>query len=137
MLLSALRPDHGHVTLPGHPDGKEPNCDVGWITYFSHAELPSPPDLYPPAMRALTEDGTKIFATPALAVERHADVAAAISRVRAAGPILISPRLASERFGIVFNPFQRQQRFAARCGETGQSNVERSSQWTTTRDAAL
>jgi len=84
MLLAALRPDHGHVKLPGHPEGKEPpdGYDVGWITYFSRAERPMPPDLCPPAVSVPTEAGAKIFATPALALERYADVAAAIERVR-------------------------------------------------------
>jgi len=83
MLLEALHPDHGHVKLPGHPDGNQPGVyEVGWITYFSQSERPLPADLCPPAVKMPTEEGTKIFATPALALERNADLAAAIDRVR-------------------------------------------------------
>jgi hypothetical protein len=84
MLLAALLPDHGHVELPGYPDGAERPAvyDVGWITYFSRAERPLPPALDPPAVMVPTDAGTKIFATPALALERHVDLADVIGRVR-------------------------------------------------------
>ena len=84
MLQTALRPDFGHVELPGYPrkSGWPNECTFGWITYFSRNERPSLPDLRPPAVAVRVEGGTKLFATPGLALEQHADVAAAIEHLR-------------------------------------------------------
>jgi hypothetical protein len=86
LLVVALRPDFGHVELPGHPVIAErpASFDIGWITYFASTERALPAHLPPPSVRVPMETGTKIFATPLLALEKYGDVAREIQNVREA-----------------------------------------------------
>ena len=86
MLIESLRPDFGHVQLPGHPEASGwPNApDVGWLTYLADAERAGSPNIAPPSVAIPFTDGVKIQAAPAPAPEDYTVIADAISALRLA-----------------------------------------------------
>jgi hypothetical protein len=83
-LIEILRPDFGHVKLPGHPESAErPNApDVGWLTYLARPETVGPLSVPPPSVTVPFAGGVKILAVPGPAPDHHDSVVDVLTALR-------------------------------------------------------